>query len=106
MTPSIKYIEFSTYFDLLMGSSPLVLQHSSVARHRQTWKLREYHFHAPDYSQDGSNIDATPNPMPPGDPLRAHIPAGTRFREFSNNMEMTGPLGTFYYRRTAGVVSS
>src|SRR5262245_23559135 len=101
MMSLFKYAEFATYGALLRGAPPSVLQHSLLGQHRQTWKLREYHLSAPDFSQAGSDINAAPSPMPPGDPLRAHIPSGARFREFSDRMEVVGPLGTVYYQRSS-----
>jgi hypothetical protein len=92
-----KYTEFITYGALLTGAPPSVLQRSLLGQHRQTWKLREYHLNVPDPSRTETDVD----PMSPGDPLRAHIPSGARFRELSSVLEVSELQRTIYYRRAA-----
>ncbi|ETW80016.1 hypothetical protein HETIRDRAFT_453021 [Heterobasidion irregulare TC 32-1] len=44
------YTDFTAYAALLSGAAPPTLHQSVVARHPQTWKLREYHLLAPEPS--------------------------------------------------------
>lgn len=52
-----------------------------MARHQQTFRLREYHYLA--YDGDGSGADSVQSsggPLSVGDPLRAYLPPGVRFQ--------------------------
>ena len=46
----MQYTDFTAYAALLSGAAPPTLHQSVVARHPQTWKLREYHLLAPEPS--------------------------------------------------------
>lgn len=83
------YTEFTAYAALLSGAPPPTLHRSLVARHQQTWKLREYHLLGPEEpNEPNSNADNTNNnntmhnvpdryrPLSMGDPLRAYLPTG------------------------------
>lgn len=70
---------------LLGGAPPSSLQRCLVVRHRQLWKLREYHL----FASDG---DA----LPAGSPLVGYIPAGTTIEEsqFQEWLDVRSPGGS------------
>ncbi|EIM79856.1 uncharacterized protein STEHIDRAFT_69028 [Stereum hirsutum FP-91666 SS1] len=83
------YTEFTAYAALLSGAPPPTLHRTLVARHQQTWKLREYHLlgpEEPNEPQSGNTNSNTNNtaqnvpdryrPLSMGDPLRAYLPTG------------------------------
>ncbi|THH28764.1 hypothetical protein EUX98_g5427 [Antrodiella citrinella] len=84
------YTEFTAYAALLSGAPPITLQHSLVAQHRQTWKLREYHLDEKSTSQEG-NGTATAVPLSPGNPARGYVPNGTHVREGPTHLEIIDP---------------
>lgn len=90
-----QYTEFTAYAALLGGASPHVLQKSVVARHQQTWKLREYHLIASDASNSDSGIDldmdSNVEPLPSGDPLRSYFPNGTHIKEDREGLSILVP---------------
>lgn len=63
-----------------------MLDQCLMASHRQTWKLREYHL-----AEDREPIGDVPRPLGPGDPLKAHFPAGTQFQELRDAVEVQEP---------------
>ncbi|KAL1746601.1 hypothetical protein HDZ31DRAFT_81088 [Schizophyllum fasciatum] len=91
------YTEFTSYAGLLAGAPPPTLQRSIVVRHRQTWKLREYHLQlAPD---DPASLSAR---VPLGSPLRSHVPRGARMVEGEGGLTVTDASGkVFEYARPA-----
>ncbi|KAH0834087.1 hypothetical protein J3R83DRAFT_11372 [Lanmaoa asiatica] len=94
---SSQYTEFTAYSMLLSGGAPPAFDHCLVAHHRQTWKLREYYLvEAQELTQEKSR------PLGPGNPLRAHFPAGTRLRELSDFVEIREPgTNAVHYRRAS-----
>ncbi|EIN05279.1 hypothetical protein PUNSTDRAFT_116108 [Punctularia strigosozonata HHB-11173 SS5] len=118
------YSEFPAYAALLAGAAPEVLYRSSVAQHRQTWKLREYHYRR--RRRGGSSCgcerwgDADADetrgeegkkeegegevgegemkgPLPAGNPLRGYLSPGTRVEEESGRTWIE-------FRRSEGAV--
>ncbi|KAL0952617.1 hypothetical protein HGRIS_006868 [Hohenbuehelia grisea] len=85
------YTEFTAYSALLSGAPPPVLEKSMVVRHRQTWKLREYHLLSADPSHSDSGIEMDSDnvdPIPAGDPLRSYFPTGTHISEHPGWIEV------------------
>jgi len=77
-----------------------------VARHCQTWKLREHHLLATNTScsdfeikVDSHSID----PLPAGDPLRSYFPTGTRITEHGDGIEIwePGSKEVLHYQRAS-----
>ncbi|KXN83198.1 hypothetical protein AN958_01712 [Leucoagaricus sp. SymC.cos] len=105
------YTEFTAYAALLGGAPPHVLQKSVVARHQQTWKLREYHLMASDISSYDSgidlDIDSNTEPLPAGDPLRSYFPSGTHIKEDREGLTVIAPhrSGSIRYQRTSRIAS-
>ncbi|KAF5353489.1 hypothetical protein D9756_007959 [Leucocoprinus leucothites] len=99
------YTEFTAYAALLGGAPPHVLQKSVIARHQQTWKLREYHLVTPDISSSDSGIDLDMDlnivPLPAGDPLRSYFPNGTHIKEDREGITVLAPhrSGSIRYQR-------
>ncbi|KAJ7607347.1 hypothetical protein FB45DRAFT_948125 [Roridomyces roridus] len=94
------YTEFTAYAALLQGAPPPILQRSVIARHRQTWKLREHHHFGPSAApplgsacSSGSIPDfgSKRAPLSAGDPLRAYFPTGTRIVESREGLEVFEP---------------
>ncbi|KZV63420.1 hypothetical protein PENSPDRAFT_745672 [Peniophora sp. CONT] len=74
------YTDFTAYAALLAGAPPIKLFQSIVARHQQTFRLREYHYLGAD-DADGMNNNASgAGPLSLGDPLRAFLPSGLRLQ--------------------------
>ncbi|KAK7055506.1 hypothetical protein R3P38DRAFT_2847440 [Favolaschia claudopus] len=109
------YTEFTAYAALLQGAPPPILQKSVIVRHRQTWKLREYHFvrvggrmpspiliNASESQDDDDDRDIYP--LSAGDPLRAYIPPGAHIAETPEGLEVMDPSrpGELRYYRLAG----
>jgi hypothetical protein len=89
-----QYTEFTVYAALLSGAPPPALQKCLVAHHRQTWKLREYHFSIPGSvaPNPGSVTDLSAvEPLSAGDPLNAYFPVKTRIFERPNGIEVHDP---------------
>ncbi|KAF4586280.1 hypothetical protein EYR38_010555 [Pleurotus pulmonarius] len=104
------YTEFTAYAALLSGAPPPVLQKSMVVRHRQTWKLREYHLLSAESSSFSSGIyvDADNiHPLPAGDPLKSYFPTGTHISEHSGIIEVREPHSqdVVVYRRATSVAT-
>ncbi|KAL1664616.1 hypothetical protein GGF50DRAFT_54462 [Schizophyllum commune] len=78
------YTEFTSYARLLAGAPPNTLQRSIVVRHRQTWKLREYHLQLP---PDGPASFGARVPL--GSPLRSHVPRDVRMEEDEDGLTVT-----------------
>ncbi|KAK2460389.1 hypothetical protein APHAL10511_007554 [Amanita phalloides] len=78
------YTEFTIYAALLAGAPPSILDRNpSVARHRQTWKLREHHLIDNGASSD-SEMDREAEilcSLSLGDPLQSYLPAGFLIKE-------------------------
>lgn len=86
---------------LLSGGAPPVLNHSLVANHRQTWKLREYYLS--EHQELGRENSRA---LGSGDPLKAHFPAGTRLQELSDSVEVREPgIDAVHYWRASRVKS-
>ena len=83
LTALCQYTDFEVYASLLAGAPPSVVQRSIVGRHKQTWKLREYHLLSEDLheSNPGINIDRDLEPLPGGDPLNSYFPEDLQIRE-------------------------
>ncbi|KAI0056831.1 hypothetical protein BV25DRAFT_1813403 [Artomyces pyxidatus] len=98
------YTEFTAYAALLSGAPPPTLHKSLVARHQQTWRLREYHLLVPEIiDSENSNTANTEKyrPLTPGDPLRAYLPPGLTIEyepEGIKVQEPSRPGETLYYR--------
>ncbi|KAI0314702.1 hypothetical protein OF83DRAFT_420640 [Amylostereum chailletii] len=73
------YTDFTAYAQLLGGAPPRTLSVSVVARHQQTFRLREYHLLAPEDPVNAGK-DAY-RPLSAGDPLRAHLPIDLEIQE-------------------------
>ncbi|KAJ3569108.1 hypothetical protein NP233_g5270 [Leucocoprinus birnbaumii] len=99
------YTEFTAYAALLGGAPPHVLQKSVVARHHQTWKLREHHLEVSDISSSDSGVDLGMDsnvvPLPAGDPLRSFFPNGTHIKEDRDGITIHTPhrSGSIRYQR-------
>lgn len=97
------YTEFTAYTAILQGGPPPILQESVIARHRQTWKLREHHLIGTDPSDSGVEEDRDPlDVLSAGDPLRSYFPPGTQIREHQDRIEVQEPgrRGVLFYQRT------
>ncbi|EIM88647.1 uncharacterized protein STEHIDRAFT_109023 [Stereum hirsutum FP-91666 SS1] len=91
------YTEYTVYAVLLSGAPPPTLLRALVARHQQTWKLREYHLLSPEVPNGNSGTTTTTTnnnnntnntntntqnvpdqycPLSMGDPLTAYLPMG------------------------------
>lgn len=81
-----QYTEFASYSLLLSGGAPPVLDQCLTAHHRQAWKLREYYL-----AEDQESSREKSRSLGSGDPLKAHFPAGTRFQEFIDFVEVQEP---------------
>jgi len=75
LTAWCQYTDFEVYAGLLAGAPPSVVQRSIVGRHKQTWKLREYHLLSEDLH------DSNSEPLPGGDPLNSYFPYDLRIDE-------------------------
>ncbi|KAG2130356.1 hypothetical protein DEU56DRAFT_815559 [Suillus clintonianus] len=96
------YTEFTTYAALLSGRSPSILHNCSVAQHRQTWKLREYHLIVSREADGGADGAKSPSPsLSSGDPLKAFFPPGIRIHEHVGSAEVhePGKVATLSYKR-------
>ena len=80
-----QYTEFTSYAALLSGAAPAVLQKSLVAQHRQTIKVREWHFLDPDENTPSENRQ----PLGPGNPSRGYIPDNIEVLEQSDKLVIT-----------------
>ena len=69
---------------LLSGAPPSILQRSLVAQHRQTIKVREWHFLEP----EGHPLDENRHPLGPGNPSRGYVPDGIELHEYSDKLEV------------------
>lgn len=99
----LQYTEFTAYTAILQGGPPPILQESVIARHRQTWKLREHHLIGADPSDSGVEEDRDPlDVLSAGDPLRSYFPPGTQIREHQDRIEVQEPgrRGVLFYQRT------
>lgn len=85
----VQYMEFTSYAALLTGAPPSVLQKSLVAQHRQTIKVREWHFLEP--APDESPTKKSLHPLPPGNPARGHVPDAIGIHEYSDRIELVIP---------------
>lgn len=83
------YTEFTSYAALLSGAPPSVLQKSLVAQHRQTIKIREWHFIEP--TVDPYAPREHTRPLAPGNPTRGYIPDGVEAYEHSDRLELLIP---------------
>ncbi|KAJ7573981.1 hypothetical protein C8J56DRAFT_980412 [Mycena floridula] len=94
------YTEFTTYAALMSGAPPATLQKSLIIRHRQTWKLREYHLLGPRF-RDPSVPGEISEPLSAGNPLRSFFPTGTQFKEYRDRLEVLDPASSkvLCYRR-------
>ena len=63
-----------------------MINHCSVAHHRQTWKLREYYL-----AEHQELTGEKSRPLGSGDPLKAHFPTGTRLQELSDSVAIREP---------------
>jgi len=83
LTALYQYTDFEVYASVLAGGPPSVVQRSIVGRHKQTWRLREYHLLSEDLpkSNSGINIDQDLEPLPGGDPLNSYFPQDLQIRE-------------------------
>ncbi|GJE88966.1 hypothetical protein PsYK624_050540 [Phanerochaete sordida] len=82
------YTEFTSYAGLLSGGPPSVLQRGLVAQHRQTIKVREWHFVAPEPDPDAPPPADPPRPLGPGNPSRGYVPDGIEISEHSDRLEI------------------
>lgn len=88
----LQYTEFTAYTAILQGATPPILQGSMIARHRQTWKLREHHLISADPLDSGVAVDLNPpDALSAGDPLRSHFPTGTQIKEHKDGIELHDP---------------
>jgi hypothetical protein len=99
-----QYSEFPAYAALLAGAAPDVLYRSSVAQHRQTWKLREYHYRrrpAISGAEEDEIRKRKGVPLASGNPLRGYFSPGTRVEEASGRtwIEFKRDDGTVRYER-------
>lgn len=85
----LQYTEFTSYAALLSGAAPSVLQKSLVAQHRQTIKIREWHFI--EASADPYAPRDNVRPLAPGNPTRGYIPDGVEACEHSDRLELLTP---------------
>jgi hypothetical protein len=72
------------YASVLAGASPNQFERSMVGRHKQTWRLREYHLLSEislDPLGSDSRVEDGVNPLPGGDPLKSYFPNDTQLRE-------------------------
>lgn len=78
-----------------------------MARHDQTWKLREYHLTTWDLSDPdtglGLDLDSSLIPLPAGDPLRSFFPIGTHIKEDREGLTVRTPQrsGNLRYQRAS-----
>ncbi|KAI0031790.1 hypothetical protein K488DRAFT_51318 [Vararia minispora EC-137] len=73
---SFTYVDFVVYSSLLDGAPPSKLVMSPVARHQQTFRLREYHLLG---SPEGEVLSDESAPLSFGSPLRAGLPEDVEF---------------------------
>ena len=98
-----QYIEFEAYASTLLGP-PSVVQRSAVGRHKQTWRLREYHLLSniptDPARSDFLRIDDGVCPLPGGDPLKSYFPNDTQLRETTDCLmiQYSGSPDTFQYQ--------
>lgn len=73
-----------------------------MARHQQTWKLREYHLIMSD-SGIVLDLDSNVIPLPAGDPLRSFFPTGTHIKEDREGLTVRTPQrsGSLRYQRAS-----
>ena len=75
-----------------------MLHRALVARHQQTWNIREYHLLVPEDEEDGkagltsttNSVHGRPDPYRPlntGNPLRASLPMGVDIRAQGGEQE-------------------
>lgn len=95
---SCQYTDFGAYANILAGAAPSVVQRSVVGRHKQTWKLREYHLLTKD-SASLPGIDDDVRPLPGGDPLKAYFPHDAQLRETKDGLTIrySGSPDPFQY---------
>lgn len=84
------YTEFTSYAGLLQGAPPSVLQKSLVAQHRQTLKVREWHFVAPEPDAHAHGAEP-PRPLGAGNPSRGYVPNEIEISEHSDHLELLLP---------------
>ena len=78
-----------------------------MARHHQTWKLREYHLTTWGLSDPDSDLvldlDSSLIPLPAGDPLRSFFPTGTHIKEDREGLTVHTPQrsGSLRYQRAS-----
>ncbi|KAA1474136.1 hypothetical protein DENSPDRAFT_840689 [Dentipellis sp. KUC8613] len=98
------YMEFTAYAALLSGAPPPTLHKSLVARHQQTWKLREYHLLAPESMEERHHTADRDcyRPLSAGDPLRAYLPNGIDFQAEHDGIRVFEPgrSESLFYHRT------
>lgn len=93
------YTEFTNYARLLAGAPPPTLLQSIVIRHRQTWKLREYHLQIP--SDDTARLSAR---APVGTSLRSYLPRTVKTQEDDTGLTMTDASDRVYrYKRSTHI---
>ncbi|KAI0049022.1 hypothetical protein FA95DRAFT_1489902 [Auriscalpium vulgare] len=99
------YTEFTAYAALLSGAPPPTLHKSLVARHQQTWRLREYHLLLPEAVEGTDASEAASadkyKSLTPGDPLRAFLPPGLTIEYEPDGIKVKEPsrlVETFYHR--------
>ncbi|KAF8626660.1 hypothetical protein AX15_004751 [Amanita polypyramis BW_CC] len=89
------YTEFAAYAALLAGAPPNILHKSMVVRHRQTWKLREYHLldeaSLSNPSNEMNEDTDYPQSLSPGDPLHSYLPVGTKIEEGRDRLHVQEP---------------
>jgi len=95
---SCKYAEFGAYASILTGAAPSVVQRSIVGRHKQTWRLREYHL-LTKVSPSLPGIDDGVCPLPGGNPLKSYFPHDAQLRETKDGLTMrySGSPDLFQY---------
>lgn len=80
-----------------------------MARHHQTWKLREYHLTAWNLSDPDTSLvldlDSNLIPLPAGDPLRSFFPTGTHIKEDREGLTVRTPQrsGSLRYQRASRI---
>ena len=67
-----------------------MLQKSLVAQHRQTVKLREWHFLAPAPDESTPPGEGA-RPLGPGNPSRGYVPDSIEIHEHSDRLELLLP---------------
>jgi len=92
------YAEFAAYASILAGAGPSVIQRSIVGRHKQTWRLREYHLLS-NVSTSPTGLDDGVRPLPGGDPLKSYFPPDAQLSETKDGLTIrySGSPDPFQY---------